>query len=113
MSLSTAPQRPVAVVGETNNFSVSFAGRLDSGEVMTGTPTAVEQTSSDLTISNVAVNTAALTINDISVAIGNAVQFKVLGQLVANTPYTVKITAGTDSTPAQTKVGYVIFKVET
>ena len=112
MSLSTAPQRPVAIVGETNNFSVSFAGKLDSGEVLTGTPTAAEQTSSDLTITNVAVSTAALTINDISVAIGLAVQLSVSGHLVANSPYKVKITAVTDSSPDQTKVGYLIFKAE-
>jgi hypothetical protein len=65
-----------------------------------------------LTISNAAVNTAALTINDITVAIGDAVQFKVLGQAVANSPYTLKITVSTDSTPAQTKIGYVTFGVE-
>lgn len=113
MSLHTAPQRPVATVGETNNFSVSFAGVLDSGELLTGVPTAIEQTSSDLTISNVAVNTVALVINDIDVAIGLAVQFKVVGHLVANSPYTVKITVGTDSDPAQTKVRYIKFRAET
>lgn len=112
MSIHTAPERPIAIVGETNNFSVSFADVLDSGELLTGTPLVVEVTSSDLTISNKAVNTGALTINDISVAIGLAVQFKVVGQIVASTPYTVKITASTDSTPAQTKVRYVKFKVE-
>ena len=112
MAKNTAPERPVAGVGETNNLSVSFVGVLDSGELLTGTPTATEVTSSDLTISNVAVNTAALVINDITVAIGKAVQCKVVGQLAASVLYTIKITAATDSTPAQTKIRYVKFKVE-
>ncbi len=112
MSDKTAPERPLAIVGETNTHSVSFVGLLDSGELLTGTPVVVEQTTTDLTITNKVVNTAALTINDISVAVGMAVQFKVVGHLVANTPYTVKITASTDATPAQTKVRYVKFKVE-
>lgn len=112
MGINTAPERPVAAVGETNLFSVSFAGVLDSGESLTGTPTVAEQTSSDLTISNVSVNTVALTINDRTVAIGDAVQFKVIGQLAATMTYLLKITATTDSSPAQTKVKYVEFKVE-
>ena len=102
----------MAVVGETNNFAVSFAGVLDSGEVLTGTPTVVEVTTSDLTIANVAVNSSALTINERTVAIGNAVQFNVLGQLAANSPYTLKITAMTDASPAQTKIKYVKFRTE-
>ena len=112
MGLGTAPERPVATVGETNLFSVSLAGVLDSGELATGTPTVTEVTSSDLTISNVAVNTAALTINDISVVSGKAVQFKVIDHVVANSPYKLKITFSTDSTPAQTKIRYVTFTVE-
>ena len=112
MGLGTAPERPVATVGETNLFSVSLAGVLDSGELATGTPTVTEVTTSILTVSNVAVNTAALTINDISVAIGKAVQFKVINQTVASSPFTLKITFATDSTPAQTKIRYVTFTVE-
>ena len=112
MAKNTAPERPVAGVGETSNFSVSFVGALDSGELLTGTPTATEVTTSDLTIRNVAVSTAALVINDISVETGKAVQCKVIGQLKANAPYMIRITAVTDSTPAQTKIRKVIFKVE-
>jgi len=113
MGVNTAPERPVAVPGETNAFAVSFAGVLDSGESLTGTPTVAEQTTSDLTIANVAVNTSALTINNQSVAVGAAVQFTVAGQLTANSPYTLKITAATDATPAQTKIKYVVFHVDT
>ena len=118
MSVNTAPERPVAVVGETNTHSVSFANILDGSELLTGTPDVVEVTSTDLTIVNFTptsdkgtVNTAALTINNVTVPIGEAVQFKASGY-VAGTTYTIRITAGTDATPAQTKVRYVKFKAE-
>ena len=105
-----ADQVPVFAAGDTRNGAVSFADQLDSGEVLTGTPTIEEQTSSDLTISNAAVSTAVQTINGLSVAIGEAVQFTVSGMTASK--YTLKITATTDSTPAQTLVRYVQFRVE-
>ncbi len=112
MGINTAMERPVAVVGETNNFAVSFFGVLDSGELLTGSPTVVEVTTTDLTIGNKAVNTAALTISERTVIVGNAVQFNVLGQLTGNSPYKLKITVTTDASPVQTKVKYVEFRVE-
>lgn len=113
MPANTAPQRPVVAVGETRNVSVSFVDLLDSGEVLTGTPTIVEVTTTDLTISNKRVSTTATTINGETVAIGKAVQFKVSGQLTTNSPYTIKITVGTDASPAQTFVKYVRLAVDT
>lgn len=110
---NTAPQQPTLAVGETRLFSVSFAGKLSTSETLTGTPTVTEQTTSDLTIANKAVSTTALTIDGETVAIGEAVQFTVAGQLAANSPYTVAITCGTTSTPAQTLKGYVTFLVDT
>ena len=112
MAANTARERPTAVAGETRLFSVSFENKLDSGELLTGTPTVAEETTTDLTISNKVVSTAALTINHRSVAIGRAIQFKVSGFLVANSPYTILITCGTDSDPAQTVKGRVKFAVE-
>lgn len=80
-------------------------GKLDVGELLTGTPTITELTdgvaSSDLSFSNQAVNTAALTINGQSVAAGQAVQFKVSGGVNGQT-YTIRITVATNATPAQT-----------
>lgn len=121
MAQNTAPERPVLVPGETRNFAVSFGDVVDSGELLTGTPTVAEETTSDLTIANKAVNTAALTINGKSVAIGQAVQFKVSGQLATGTVrgdesiatgnYEIKITVSTDATPAQTLIKYVQFDV--
>ena len=112
MSLNVAPQTPSAAPGSVDNHAVSFAAVLDEGELLTGTPTVEEVTTSDLTITNKALNTVALTINNQSVAIGMAVQFRVSGQLVTGSPYTIKITVGTDSTPAQTKVKWIKFVVE-
>ena len=106
--MSTAPQRQAASVGATRNIAVSFSGQLDSGELLTGTPTITEDTTSDLTISNKVVSTAILEINGISVPIGEAVQCSVLGFVSANFPYTLNITVSTDATPAQVLPGKII-----
>ncbi len=111
-SLIVAPEEPVLAVGETNNMSVSLADVLDEGELLTGTPTIVEITTTDLTFANQRVNTEVLIMGDHIVAIGKAVQFKMSGQLVANSPYTVKITVSTDADPAQIKVRGIDFTVE-
>ena len=111
MGTNLAPETPTLAVGEVRNFAVSFVDVLDSGELLTGTPTVAEETTSDLTIANKAVNTAALTVNGQSVAIGQAVQFKVSGQLTTHTPYKIKITVSTTATPAQTLVRWVQFQV--
>lgn len=109
MGAITASQRPPAATGDTRNCACSFAAQLDSGESLTGTPTVVEQTTTDLTIASKAVNTAVLTINGTSVAIGAAVQFKVSGMKTTGSPYTIKVTVSTNATPAQTLVRYFVF----
>lgn len=95
-------QVPVISEGDVEMLAVDFTDWLDSGELLTGTPTVAEQTTSDLTISNVAVNTAALTVLGNTVAIGAGVQAKVIGQLAATGEYSVLITASTDASPART-----------
>lgn len=94
----TANQVHLKAVSEVRNVAVSFANMLDDGELLTGTPTI---TCTGLTFSNQAVNTAALTIDGVEVAIGQAVQFKVVGG-TALTQYTIQVQCGTTSTPAQT-----------
>jgi hypothetical protein len=114
MALSIAPEFPEAMVDEKNNFSVSFAGKLDSGEAIASVSSVDEEysgTVGDLTITNKAVSTSTLVINDLSVAAGLAVQFHVTGQVVANSPYSILMEIVTDSTPAQTKGGRVRFSV--
>jgi len=83
--------------------SVSFVGKLDTGEVLAGTPTVVEQVTSDLTLDNISINTAAHTINGLPVPIGQAVRFQVQGA-VENTVYQIRVTAVSNSTPPQTLV---------
>lgn len=96
--------------GETRNGKVSFTDILDTGEVLTGTPT-VTVSPSGPTISNAAVNTSAVTVDGESVAIGHAVTFKVTGG-TAGTTYTLTVTASTDATPAQTFKKYVGLEVQ-
>ena len=106
----TALELPCKSVSENVNCAVSFVNLLDSGELLTGTPTIVEVTTSDLTLSNKVVNTAQLTINGETVAIGQAVQFHAQGG-TAGTDYDIRITATTDSSPAQTRICRVTLPV--
>lgn len=106
MSTVKAIQLNCQAEGETRLHAISFVGKLDSGELLTGTPTITEVTNSYLTITNKAVNTAVLTINGNSVAIGQAVQCLITGVQDGIT-HEVKIVVGTDSTPAQTLVGVI------
>lgn len=94
--------------GSTRNVAVSFVDALDTGELLTGTPTV---TATGLTITNKAVSTGSLTINGDPAAAGQAVQFSVSGG-TAGTEYTITITVNTDSTPAQTFVEEVGLTVD-
>jgi len=97
-----APQIQEKTVSEERTIAIDFRGKLDSGELLTGTPIITEVTTSDLTLTSKAVNTAELTINDLTVAIGEAVQCLVTGGLAATRNYVIQVQCGTDSTPAQT-----------
>lgn len=101
-TLNTVPHIRTKTAAEVRNAAVNFQGKLDSGELLTGTPTA---TASGITTSNVAVNTAELTIDGVTVAIGQAVQFRVSGG-TAGTTYTITVEATTTATPAQTLQAY-------
>ena len=108
--MSTAPQRYSKHVSELVNVSVDMRGVLDSGELLTGTPTVVEVTTSDLTLSSKAVNSTTLTINGNTCVVGQAVTFRVAGG-VAGTDYVINITAGSNATPAQTRIVKVRLRV--
>jgi hypothetical protein len=95
-----APQIPTKHPDAVKNGAVSFAGQLDDGEALTGTPTAA---AAGLTVDNVRVSTADLTVNGQTVPAGKAVQFRVAGG-ANNTTYEIKVTCGTTSSPAQTLV---------
>ena len=96
-----AKEIPRAGSTEAQNGGADFTLQLDSAELLTGTPTVVEQATSDLTISNESINSAAAEINGDTVAIGKAVMFSVTGA-AAGVLYTLLVTAGSDATPAQT-----------
>lgn len=109
-SIKTSPERPVLIQGETRNAAREFIGDLLSAEVLSGTPTVVEETTTDLTITNVAVNSAAIIYPSRTVAIGKAVEFTVVGQLAATREYSLLITSTTDA--SQTVKARAIFKAE-
>ena len=88
--------------GDTDTGAVDFTDLLDSGELV-ASATVTEVSTADLTIGSVAVNAAAIVVNDATVAIGKAVQWSASGPQ-AGTTYTFKVTATTDSTPARVLV---------
>ncbi len=105
----TAPQLPCMAETEVRNVAVSFVGKLDAGELLTGTPTVTEvdedgaPVGPNLSFSNIAVNTAELTINRETVAIGEAVQFRVTaGVGLSGSRYYMRVEATTTASPAQT-----------
>jgi len=86
--------------------SVDFSGKLDTGEVLTGSPTVTEVTTTDLVITNAQVSSAILVINGTSVPVGEAIQFKVdYAGATIRKKYIVKIVCGTDA--GQTVAGQV------
>ena len=108
------PQRPIISVGDTEKVSVNFTDHLDSGESLTGTPTVVEVTTSNLNMASKSVNAATYIESQTgeTVAIGKAVQFTVTGGLANNSPYTINVTVSTDATPARTFVRRIYLSFE-
>ncbi len=88
-----------------------FTPLLRSGELLTGTPTVAEVTSSDLTISNVGLNDSTVSVNGSDCVANAGIQFLVAGGLTS-TKYVVEMSCGTDATPAQTLVRSGTFFVE-
>lgn len=107
----TVPEVRSKTASEVRIASVDFQGKLDDGELLTGTVTVTDDTS-DLTIANRAVNSAALVINGKTSAIGKAVAFKITGGS-AGTTYYLHISVATDATFAQTLNARVKLKVVT
>lgn len=108
--MTIAPQTQSKTAAEVRNCSVSFVNVLDSGELLTGTPTVSIAGASPPTASDEAVNAVALTILGKAVAVGQAVQFKLI-EGAAGTTYTITVTATSDSTPAQTLVATLTLTV--
>lgn len=104
-------QQPTISAGDLEVASISYVNHLNSGELLTGTPTVVEVTTSDLTLGNKIVSTTAYTDKETneSVAAGQAVQFTVTTATAGL--YRIRVTATTDSTPARTIVRDAMLEV--
>jgi hypothetical protein len=74
--------------------AIDYTKWLDGADLLTGIPTVTEVGTSGLTLASKVINTAALTINDRTAAIGKAVQFTVVTPSNgAGTNYVVVVTA--------------------
>lgn len=131
MSAAIAPQINVLVVGETRNCAVSFAGVLDSGELISTTTTNLgvttaaatdgpidgiamgpkPSTATALTYSLIQASTAALTINGSTCAIAQVLQFRVTGGERGG-EYVARCSVVTTSTNNQTLVRFVRIQVK-
>lgn len=106
---NTAAQRPCAIVGEEINFAIDMRPLLREGELLSGTPTVIEEGGgSDLTISNESRNIAVEEILKEDVPIDQAVLFHVVG-FVADTAYSLLITVTTGAIPTPTRKGRIKF----
>lgn len=109
MADSEARQFGQKTAGEVRNVSVSFVLKLDSDELLTGTPTATASPSGP-TITNVVVNTGTIEVDGDDCLAGEAVQFRVSGG-TAGVEYVIKVVATTDASVAQTLHGFVRLSV--
>lgn len=96
-------------IGKSRNVAVDFTKHLDEGELLTGTPTVEEVTTSTLTISNKTVSTGALSINKKSVVAGRAVQCSIVGSVAGF--YEIDVYCFTDSSPSQEPGGRIRVEV--
>lgn len=106
----TLAQRPVISAGDVDIAAIDYTNWLDSGETLTGTPTATEITTTHLTLSSVTVTTAAMTILNNSVSASKAVSFRISGQQ-AGEVYRVRVSAATSQTRTK-KVDVIIRTAE-
>jgi len=100
-------QRPVISVGDTDTASIDYTEFLDDDELLTGIPTVVEVTTTDLSMSGKIVNTEEVRILGRDIPAGKAVQFNVSGQKV-NTEYLIRVTVSTDK--SRTAVRDIVVK---
>lgn len=108
---SYAPEIRTMYPGESRLVSISFVGVLESGVLLTGTPT-LSISSTVPTTTAIAVSTTALTINNSTVSAGQAVQFA-FSSTEAGVLYTVRATVTSNSTPADTFKRAIRIQMET
>jgi hypothetical protein len=91
-----APGSRKLYLGGVRNVAVSFAGLLDEGETLSGTPTVSEATES-LGITAAQVSTADLVIEGVKVKAGHAVQFRLTRGEASAGNYEIDILAPTSA----------------
>jgi hypothetical protein len=97
-------------VGDVEIISYQFVEHLDAGELLTGTPTFVEQTTSNLTFGTASRNGTAYTDKaGVSVAANQAVQCSVTTSTAGT--YTIRITTTTDATVARTFIRDIVIDI--
>lgn len=106
---STAREIREITTDEVRLVSVSFAGKLDTGETLTGTPTVTAEAGSGLTLASKVVNTGTITVNNRTCAAGEAIQFKVTATAGNAGEWDIDISCGT--TAGQTVFGRVTVEV--
>lgn len=107
---ATSLQTNTKTVSEVVNCSVSFVGKLDEGEKLTGVPTVDAVAGMTFSLAN--VSTEILTINGKKVPTGEAIQFSILvGSTLGS--YKIPVSCDTDSVPPQTRRGKLLLTVET
>ena len=106
-----ADQLPRKSPADVEAGACSFTNELRSGELLSGTPTVAEQTSSDLTISNQGLNTTTIDVAGVSAAASQAVVYTVAGGS-SGTLYSIKVTVSTDASDARTLVRLTDFYCE-
>lgn len=95
------PQVHRLSVGATRIVRVNYTDDLDSAETL-ASPTVTGSSDLTLTTSDVVVNSASYVDDEgTTVAASKAVFFSVLGGSIAGSPYTLRVTASTNSSPAQ------------
>ena len=101
MTVALTEQYTISV-SDIETVSVNFTRHLDNAELLTGTPTVVEVTTTALTLGSKQRNTSSyVDRNNITVAASKAVQFTVTGG-AAGVTYAIKVTVSTDAIPART-----------
>lgn len=99
--------------GAVDIVSIDMTNWLDAAELMTGTPVTTDLApgASDLTMTDQQVNTVAVTILGKEVAIGKAIQFKVVGQ-VADTLYKIRFQCSTTAAVPRTCSFVILLQCE-
>lgn len=90
MSLSNELHKKTAA--EVRQVQVDFQGKLDTGETLTGTPTATPD--SGITAGTVTKNSSEITVNGTAVPANKGLQFTVSGGTL-NTTYNILLSCGT------------------